>query len=109
MDAAGARHATCELALRKAATAFMSARMSRMYASYSKVHHSLTDNLHLFNVMRSGPIPVAAQSKGRYTLVTLPRNVTPYRDSVDGPCDHVTYQKLVTRLSYRLVRCAVGI
>ena len=31
--------------------------------------------------------------KGRYTLVTLPRNVTPYRDSVDGTCDHVTYQK----------------
>ena len=37
-------------------------------------------------------------AKGRYTLVTLPRNVTPYRDSVDETCDHVTYQKLVTRL-----------
>jgi len=24
------------------------------------------------------------KSKGRYTLVTLPRNVTPYYDSVDG-------------------------
>ena len=47
--------------------------------------------------------------KGRYTFVTLPRNVTPYRDSVDGTCDHVTYQKLVTRLRYGLVRCAVGI
>ena len=47
--------------------------------------------------------------KGRYTLVTLPRNVTPYHDSVDGTCDHVTYQKLVTRLRYGLVRCAVGI
>ena len=35
---------------------------------------------------------------GRYTLVTLPRNVTPYRDSVDGNCNHVTYKKLVTRL-----------
>ena len=33
---------------------------------------------------------------GRYTLVTLPRNVTPYRDRVDSTCDHVTYQKLVT-------------
>jgi hypothetical protein len=32
-----------------------------------------------------------------YTLVTLPRTVTPYRDSVDGTRDHVTYQKLVTR------------
>ena len=52
---------------------------------------------------------VHALPKGRYTLVTLPRNVTPYRDSVDGTCDHVTYQKLVTRLRYGRVRCAVGI
>ena len=44
----------------------------------------------------------AATSKGRYTLVTLPRNVTPYRDSVDGTCDHVTYQKMVTPLRYGL-------
>jgi hypothetical protein len=35
-------------------------------------------------------------SKGRYTLVTLPRTVTTYRDCVDGTRDHVTYQKLVT-------------
>jgi hypothetical protein len=35
--------------------------------------------------------------KGRYTLVTLPRTVTPYCDSVDGPHDHVMYQKLVTQ------------
>jgi len=47
--------------------------------------------------------------KGGSTLVTLPRNVTPYRDSVNGARDHVTYQKLVTRSRYRLVRCAVGI
>jgi hypothetical protein len=33
--------------------------------------------------------------KGGYTLITLPRAVTPYRDSVDGTRDHVTYQKLV--------------
>ena len=52
---------------------------------------------------------VAVIRKGKYTLVTLPRNVTPYRDSVDGTFDHVTYQKLVTRLRYGLVRCAVGI
>jgi len=44
--------------------------------------------------------------KGNYTLVKLPRNVTPYRD---GTCDHVTYQKLVKRLRYGLVRSAVGI
>ena len=36
-------------------------------------------------------------SKGGYTLVTLPRNVTPYRYSVDGTSDRVTYQKLITR------------
>ena len=48
-------------------------------------------------------------AKSRHTLVTLPRNVTPYRDIVDGTCDHVTYQKLVTRLRYGLVRCVVGI
>jgi hypothetical protein len=30
-----------------------------------------------------------------YTLVTLPRTVTPNRDGVDGTRDHVTYQKLV--------------
>ena len=47
--------------------------------------------------------------KGRYTLVTLLHNVTPYPDSVDGTCDHVTYQKLVTRQHYWLVQCAVGI
>jgi hypothetical protein len=35
--------------------------------------------------------------KGGYTLVTLPRIVTPYRDSVDETRDRVTYQKLVTR------------
>ena len=34
--------------------------------------------------------------KGGSTLVTLPRIVTPYRDSVDGTRDRVTYQKLVT-------------
>ena len=43
------------------------------------------------------------------TLVTLPRNVTPYRDSANGARDRVTYQKLVTRSRYGLVRCAVGI
>jgi hypothetical protein len=37
-------------------------------------------------------------SKDGYSLVTLPRTVTPYRDSVDGTRDHVTFQKLVTRI-----------
>ena len=49
------------------------------------------------------------QCKAGSTLVTLPRNVTPYRDSVKGARDRVTYQKLVTRSRYGLVRCAVGI
>ena len=35
--------------------------------------------------------------EGEYTLVTLPRIVTPYRDSVDGTRDRVTCHKLVTR------------
>jgi len=35
--------------------------------------------------------------KGGSTLVTLPRIVTPFRDSVDGTRARVTYQKLVTR------------
>jgi len=35
-------------------------------------------------------------SKGGSTLVTLPRIVTPYRDSVDGTRARITYQKLVT-------------
>ena len=33
----------------------------------------------------------------KHTLVTLSRTVTPYRDSVEGTRDRVTYQKLVTR------------
>jgi len=47
-------------------------------------------------------------SKGGSTLVTLLRDLTPFRDSVGGTRDRVTYQKLVTRSSYGLVRCAVG-
>ena len=43
------------------------------------------------------------------TFVTLPRNLTSYRDSVNGARDRVTYQKLVTRSRYGFVRCAVGI
>jgi hypothetical protein len=35
-------------------------------------------------------------TKGGYTLVTLTRTVTRYRESVNGARDHVTYQKLVT-------------
>jgi hypothetical protein len=45
----------------------------------------------------------ADHSKGGYTLVTLPCIVTPYRDSVDGTRDRVTYQKLVTRSRYKCV------
>jgi hypothetical protein len=45
----------------------------------------------------SRPAPGPTQPSGGYTLVTLPRTVTPYCDSVDGTRDHVTYQKLVTR------------
>jgi len=49
-----------------------------------------------------GSLPVhedtkTESTKGGYTFVTLPRIVTPYRDSVDGTRDRVTYQKLVAR------------
>ena len=44
--------------------------------------------------LRYDNIPVKG---GWVHTVTLPRTVTPYRDSVDGTRDHVTYQKLVTR------------
>jgi hypothetical protein len=46
---------------------------------------------------RLGEVLSAAHHKSGYILETLPRIVTPYRDSVDEICDHVTYQKLVTR------------
>jgi hypothetical protein len=36
-----------------------------------------------------------ADGKGGFTLVTLPRIVTPYRDCLDGARDCVTYQKLL--------------
>jgi hypothetical protein len=42
-------------------------------------------------------VACVVHSKGGYTLVTLPRNVTPHRDSVDGTHDNVTYRKLFTR------------
>jgi len=54
-------------------------------------------------------VDVTTAYKGGSTLVTLPRNLTPYCDSVNGARDRVTYQKLVTRSRYGLVRCAVGI
>jgi len=44
-----------------------------------------------------GSAHCSPQTKGGYTLVTLPRIVTPYCDSVDGTRDRVTYQKLITR------------
>jgi hypothetical protein len=45
--------------------------------------------------------------KGGYTLVTLPRIVTPYRDGVEWTRDCVTSQKLVTRQRYGPVPCAI--
>jgi hypothetical protein len=53
-------------------------------------------------------IQIYVKGKVGYTLATLPRTVTLYRDSVDWTRDHVTYQKLVTRYRYGHVRCAVG-
>ena len=46
----------------------------------------------------SAPTLKAAEAhKGGSTVVTFPRTVTQYRDSVDRSRAHVTYQKLVTR------------
>jgi hypothetical protein len=42
---------------------------------------------------------------GGYTLVTLPRTVTPYRDCVDGTRDHVTYQVYAVTLRVCSVHC----
>ena len=42
-------------------------------------------------------VRLAKYPKGGHTLVTLPRIVTPYRDSVGGTRARVTCQKLVTR------------
>jgi hypothetical protein len=50
---------------------------------------------HAFCITKSHFYTIAY--KGGSTLVTLPRTVTPYRDTVDGTRDRVTYQKLVTR------------
>jgi len=48
---------------------------------------------------------------GGSTFVTFPRNVTPYRDSVNEARDRVTYQKLATRsrASFTLSRYGVTI
>jgi hypothetical protein len=45
---------------------------------------------------RLGELLSVAHHKSGYTLETLPHTLPPYRDSVDGTCDLVTYQKLVT-------------
>ena len=65
------------------------------------VHRGFCDSCISLNSIES--------SKGGSTLVMLPHNITPYCDSVSGSRDRVTYQKLVTRSRYGLVRCAVGI
>jgi hypothetical protein len=54
-----------------------------------------TENLLMLSFCEEGRY--SATSYGGYTLVTLPRTVTPYRGSVDVTSDHVTSQKLVTR------------
>jgi hypothetical protein len=59
--------------------------------------HIKTLNQPQIPAMLSHPHAVYGYFKGRYTLVTLPRIVTPYRYSVDETRARVTYQKLVTR------------
>jgi hypothetical protein len=43
-------------------------------------------------------ISVYYTNKGGSTLVTLPRTVSPYRDSVDGTGDRVIYQNMGVKL-----------
>ena len=71
-------------------------------ARYLYLMHSIwrqvSPNLHGdINHVITTPSSKCTQSKGGYTLVTSQRIVTPYRDSVEGTRDRVTYQKLVTR------------
>jgi hypothetical protein len=74
-----------------------------MYCLYVNVYcHRVTNQLQLINhiIYSVWYLALSVQlvyCKVGYTLVTLPRIVTPYRDSVDGTRDRVTYQKLVTR------------
>jgi hypothetical protein len=59
-----------------------------------------------YNSLTSGKKSENATAKGGYILVTFPRTVTPYRDSVDGTRDHVTYQVVyAVTLRARSVRC----
>ena len=48
-------------------------------------------------LLKPNSLTVHGRFYDRYTLVTLPRIVTPYRDSVNGTRARVTYQKLVKR------------
>jgi len=56
-----------------------------------------TVGCHFLSVRELKTLEFPCKYKGGYTLVTLPHIVTPYRDSKDGTCNHVTCQKLVTR------------
>ena len=64
-------------------------------AAYLQANNTATPD-HLFCSMTLRT-KATTTIKGGHTLVTLPRIVTTYRDSVDGTRDSVTYQKLVTR------------
>ena len=66
-------------------------RASRCVSFTTKQKHDL------FSIAPPGSSFRYEAVKGGYTLVTLPCIVTPYRDSVDGTRDRVTYQKLVKR------------
>jgi hypothetical protein len=57
----------------------------------SRVRHVYVKRMYC---ARSLMLAGTGMSKGGYTHVTLPRTVTPYRESVDGIRDHLTYQKL---------------
>jgi hypothetical protein len=75
--------------------------MSDEYKSHSIKEHDIPTDTEERTVLlmteRDKLVSLWNEYKGGYTLVTLPRIVTPYRDIMDGTRDRVTYQKLVTQ------------
>jgi hypothetical protein len=67
-------------------------------SNHKTAHQSEQEPKRYLRIFQTANIgKVKRRGNGGYTLITLPRTETPYRDNVDGTRDHVTYQKFVTR------------
>jgi hypothetical protein len=77
--------------IRKFILLFLTAPRLTLFRSRFNAIHTLT--YYFFKIH----LNIILTPKGGYTLVTLPRIVTLYRDSVDETRARVTYQKLVKR------------